>query len=50
VLLVCDEQSTTLLEGLVNTGADAVLASDLPGGIDLTDNEGETPHAVGGRT
>jgi hypothetical protein len=53
VSLVCGEQNTTLLEGLVDTGADAVLASDLLAeqlGIDLSDNEGETPHAVGGRT
>jgi hypothetical protein len=53
VWLACGEQSTTLLEGLIDTGADAVLASDLLAeqlGIDLADNEGETPHAVGGRT
>ncbi len=53
VSLACGEQSTTLLEGLIDTGADAVLASDLLAeqlGIDLADNEGETPHAVGGRT
>jgi hypothetical protein len=53
VSLACGEQNTTLLEGLVDTGADAVLASDLLAeqlGIDLADNEGETPHAVGGRT
>lgn len=52
VSLACGEQSTTLLEGLIDTGADAVLASDLLAeqlGIDLVDNEGETPHAVGGR-
>ena len=38
--------------GLVDTGADAILASDLLAeqlGIDLSDHEGETPHAVGGR-
>lgn len=48
VSLVCGEQNTTLLEGLVDTGADAVLASDLLAeqlGIDLADNEGETSHA-----
>jgi hypothetical protein len=53
VSLACAEQSTTLLEGLVDTGADAILASDLLAEqlkIDLADNEGETPHAVGGRT
>jgi hypothetical protein len=53
VSLACGEQSTTLLEGLIDTGADAVLASDLLAEqleIDLADNEGETPHAVGGRT
>jgi hypothetical protein len=45
--------TTTLLDGLIDTGADAVLASDLLAeqlGIDLSDHEGETPHAVGGRT
>ncbi len=45
-------ESTTLLDGLIDTGADAILASDLLAdqlGVDLTDNEGETPHAVGGR-
>jgi hypothetical protein len=30
VSLASGEQSTTLLEGLVDTGADAILASDLP--------------------
>ena len=42
-----------MLDGLVDTGADAILASDLLAdqlGIDLSDHEGETPHAVGGRT
>jgi hypothetical protein len=37
---------------LVDTGADAILASDLLTeqlGIDLEENEGETSHAVGGR-
>jgi hypothetical protein len=37
---------------LVDTGADAILASDLLTeqlGIDLDENEGETSHAVGGR-
>jgi predicted aspartyl protease len=45
-------ESTTVLDGLVDTGADAILASDLLAeqlGIDLSDHEGETPHAVGGR-
>lgn len=44
VSLACGEQNTTLLEGLIDTGADAVLASDLLAeqlGIDLADNEGE---------
>lgn len=53
VSLASGEQNTALLEGLLDTGADAVLASDLLAeqiGIDLADNEGETPHAVGGRT
>jgi hypothetical protein len=40
------------LTGLVDTGADAILASNLlaePLGIDLVENEGESIHAVGGR-
>jgi hypothetical protein len=44
--------STPELEGLVDTGADAVLASDLLAeelGVDLRDNEGEARHRVGGR-
>lgn len=38
--------------GLVDTGADAILASDIVAdrlGLDLTDHEGETTHAVGGQ-
>jgi hypothetical protein len=41
-----------VLDGLVDTGADAILASDLLAeelGIDLEDNEGETSHGVGGK-
>lgn len=41
-----------MLDGLVDTGADAILASDLLAeelGIDLEDNEGETSHGVGGK-
>jgi hypothetical protein len=41
-----------VLDGLIDTGADAILASDLLAdqlGIDLAEHEGETPHAVGGR-
>lgn len=37
----------------MDTGADAILASDLLAeqiGVDLIEHEGETPHAVGGRT
>jgi predicted aspartyl protease len=44
-------ETTTVLDGLVDTGADAILASDLLAeelGIDLSDNEGETSHGVGG--
>jgi predicted aspartyl protease len=43
-------ETTTVLDGLVDTGADAILASDLLAeqlGIDLEDNEGETSHGVG---
>lgn len=45
--------STTMLDGLIDTGADAILASDLLAdqlGIDLSEHEGEARHAVGGRT
>jgi Aspartyl protease len=52
--LAChDDASTPELEGLIDTGADAILASDLLAdelGLDLADNEGEELHAVGGRT
>jgi hypothetical protein len=37
-------ESTTILDGLIDTGADAILASDLLAdllGIDLADHEGE---------
>lgn len=46
-------ESTTILDGLIDTGADAILASDLLAdllGIDLADHEGETQHAIGSRT
>ncbi len=52
VSLAYGKQSTGQLVGLVDTGADAILASDLLTeqlGIDLDENEGETSHAVGGR-
>ncbi len=52
VSLVHRDQSTSLLEGLVDTGADAILASDLLTvelGIDLAENESEATHAVGGK-
>lgn len=41
-----------MLDGLVDSGADPILASDLLAeqlGIDLEDNEGETSHGVGGK-
>lgn len=53
VSLANGERSTSQLTGLVDTGADAVLASNLLTvelGVDLADNEGESQHAVGGRT
>jgi hypothetical protein len=53
VSLAANDASTPELEGLIDTGADAILASDLLAdelGLDLTDNEGEELHAVGGRT
>jgi hypothetical protein len=52
VSLVHGGQSTLLLTGLIDTGADSVLASNLLAdqlGIDLADHDGETTHAVGGR-
>jgi len=52
VSLVHGGQSTSQLSGLVDTGADAILASDLLTvelDIDLTENEGEATHAVGGK-
>jgi hypothetical protein len=52
ISLVHGDQSIWQLTGLIDTGADAVLASNLlagPLGIDLSDNEGENTHAVGGR-
>lgn len=52
VSLVHRDQSVGQFTGLIDTGADAILASDLLTvelGIDLTDNEGEATHAVGGK-
>jgi hypothetical protein len=52
VSLVHGNQSTPQLTGLIDTGADAILASNLLTvelGIDLDNNEGEHSHAVGGR-
>lgn len=52
VSLVHGDQSTLLLTGLIDTGADSVLASNLLADqldIDLEDHDGETTHAVGGR-
>ncbi len=45
--------STPELEGLIDTGADEVLASDLLAeelALDLAEDQGEERHAVGGRT
>lgn len=47
------DRSTAVLDGLIDTGADAILASDLLAEqleLDLEDHDGETTHAVGGRT
>lgn len=49
ISLAHDGESTAVLDGLVDTGADAILASDLLAeqlGIDLSAHEGETPHAL----
>jgi hypothetical protein len=53
VSLASGDRSTSQLTGLVDTGADAILASNLLTvelELDLADNEGESEHAVGGRT
>lgn len=53
VSFTANDASTPELEGLIDTGADAILASDLLAdelGLDLAGNEGEELHAVGGRT
>lgn len=50
--LVHDDQSTWLLTGLIDTGADSLLASNLLAdqlNLDLDDHDGEATHAVGGR-
>lgn len=52
VSIVANDESTPELEGLIDTGANAVPASDLLAeelGVDLCDNEGEARHRVGGR-
>lgn len=51
ISLAQDNEITTLLDGLIDTGADAVLASDLLAeqlGIDLSEHEGRLlmPSAV----
>lgn len=53
VSLANGDRGTSQLTGLIDTGADAILASNLLTvelGIDLAENEGESQHAVGGRT
>ena len=53
VSFVVNDVSTPELEGLIDSGADAVLASDLLAeelGVNLRDNEGEARHRVGGRS
>lgn len=52
VSLVHGNQSTWPLTGLIDTGADSVLASNLLADqleVDLDDHDGEATHAVGGR-
>ena len=51
VALVNADQATLQLTGLIDTGADSVLASDYLAeqvGVDLDDHEGETTLGVGG--
>jgi hypothetical protein len=53
ISLAAADRSTPVLDGLIDTGADAILASDLLADqldLDLEDNHGQTAHAVGGRT
>ncbi|MGH9158242.1 MAG: hypothetical protein ACRD1K_20940 [Acidimicrobiales bacterium] len=43
--------SSPIYDGLIDTGSDAILASDLVAdyiGLDLEDHDGETTHAVAG--
>ena len=52
VSLVHGDQRTLLPTGLIDTGADSVLAGNLLADqleVDLDDHDGETTHAVGGR-
>ena len=52
VSLAHANRSTLLLSGLIDTGADSILASNLLADqleIDLDDHDGEATHAVGGR-
>ncbi len=52
VSLVYGNQSTWPLTGLIDSGADSVLASNLLADqleVDLDDHDGEATHAVGGR-
>ena len=51
IALANGDQSTVELMGLIDTGADSILASDVLAeqlGIDLDDHEGETTVGVGG--
>lgn len=53
VSLAAGDRETPELEGLIDTGADAILTSDLMAeelALDLAENDGEQLHAVGGRT
>jgi hypothetical protein len=52
VSLAYGDQHTWPLTGLIDTGADSILASNLLAdqlGVDLDNHDGETAHAVGGR-
>lgn len=52
ISLVHGDRSTLPLTGLIDTGADSILASNLIAdelGVDLDDHDGEVTHAVGGR-
>lgn len=52
ISFAADDEMPLVHRGLIDTGADAILASDLVAerlGLDLDDHDGETTHDIGGR-